>query len=78
MTLFLKTVSVDEAIRIARSIAPPPSIEEVRLDETEGRVLAGTVTADIDIPGFSRSTVDGYALRADDTIGASESLPALL
>ena len=78
MTLFLKTVSVDEAIRIARSIAPPPSIEEVCLDEAQRRVLARAVTADIDIPGFSRSTVDGYAVRADDTIGASESLPALL
>ena len=78
MTLFLKTVSVDEAVRIARSLAPPPVTEEGRLDEAEGRVLAGPVTADIDIPGFSRSTVDGYALRADDTTGASESLPALL
>jgi molybdopterin molybdotransferase len=78
MTLFLKTVSVDEAIRIAGSIAPPPEIEEVSLDEALGRVLAGSVTADTDIPGFSRSTVDGYALRAADTIGASESLPALL
>jgi molybdopterin molybdotransferase len=78
MTLFLKTVSVDEAVRIARSIAPPPSIEEVCLDEAERRVLARAITADIDIPGFSRSTVDGYAVRADDTIGASESLPALL
>jgi molybdopterin molybdotransferase len=78
MTLFLKTVSVEEAVRTARSIAPPPAIEEVRLDEALGRVLAGAVIADIDIPGFSRSTVDGYALQADDTIGASESLPAFL
>jgi molybdopterin molybdotransferase len=78
MTLFLKTVSVDEAVRIARSLAPFPVAEEVPLDVAEGRVLAGNIAADIDIPGFSRSTVDGYALRARDTIGASESLPALL
>jgi molybdopterin molybdotransferase len=78
MTLFLKTVPVDEAIRTARSLATPPPIERVCLEDAGGRVLAGDITADIDIPGFSRSTVDGYALKASDTIGASESLPALL
>lgn len=78
MTLFLKTVSVDDAVRIARSLAPAPVAEVASLNEAEGRVLASPVTADIDIPGFPRSTVDGYALRSDDTVGASESLPALL
>jgi molybdopterin molybdotransferase len=78
MTLFLKTVSVEEAVHTARSIAVPPSVEHTGLIDAEGRVLAADITADVDIPGFSRSTVDGYALRAADTIGASESLPAIL
>ena len=43
-----------------------------------GRVLAEDVTAAEPIPGFRRSTVDGYAVRAGDTHGASESLPAYL
>jgi molybdopterin molybdotransferase len=78
MTLFLKTVSVKEAVRTARSIAPQPSVEMVGLEDACGRVLAADIPADVDIPGFPRSTVDGYALMAADTVGASESLPALL
>jgi len=78
MTLFLKTVSVEEAVRIARSLARLPPVEEVGLADAGGRVLAADVHADMDIPGFSRSTVDGYAVKAADTIGTSESLPALL
>jgi molybdopterin molybdotransferase len=78
MTLFLKTVSVEEAVRTARSLAAPFSDEFVPLNDSEGRVLASDIAAGMDIPGFSRSTVDGYALRASDTIGASESVPALL
>jgi molybdopterin molybdotransferase len=78
MTLFLKTVPVDEAIRTAKLLASPVSAELVPLQNADGRVLASDITADMDIPGFSRSTVDGYAVRASDTVGASESLPALL
>lgn len=41
-----------------------------------GRRLAEPVTARENVPGFARSTVDGYAVRAQDTFGASEGLPA--
>ena len=52
--------------------------EEVPLDEAAGRVLAGDVTAVEFIPGFDRSTVDGYAVRSSDTFGCSDAIPALL
>jgi molybdopterin molybdotransferase len=52
--------------------------EEVSLDQALNRVLARTVVANEDLPTFTRSTVDGYAVRAKDTFGASESLPSLL
>lgn len=52
--------------------------EIVSLEQAQGRILAETVTAREDVPGFDRSTVDGYAVRAKETIGASESLPAFL
>jgi molybdopterin molybdotransferase len=78
MTLFFRTVSVEDAVKAARSVAVPMQDEEAPLTAAYGRVLASDITADIDIPCFTRSTMDGYALVAADTIGASESLPAML
>ena len=49
--------------------------EEVPLTEARGRVLADRIDADLDVPGFDRSNVDGYAVRAEDTFGASEGDP---
>ena len=46
--------------------------------EALGRVLAETLRSPSDLPGFARSTMDGFAVRAADTYGASESLPAYL
>jgi molybdopterin molybdotransferase len=53
-------------------------VEPVRLEAALGRVPSGAVTAPHDLPGFARATVDGYAVRATDTFGASEGLPAYL
>ncbi|MDN7024522.1 molybdopterin molybdenumtransferase MoeA [Methanoculleus sp. FWC-SCC1] len=78
MKLFLQVVSVAEAVETARGIAPPPRSEEVPLEDALRRVLAGDVCADVDIPGFDRSTVDGYAVAAADTVGAGEAIPAML
>jgi molybdopterin molybdotransferase len=54
----------------------PP--EAVALESALGRVPATPVTAPGSLPGFARSTVDGYAVRAADTYGASEGLPGYL
>lgn len=65
--------------RIANIFGPldrPP--ETVGLDCALGRVLAQDILAEEYVPGFDRSTVDGYALRGADTFGCSESIPALL
>lgn len=51
--------------------------ETIALEEAGGRVSAADIIAPEDVPGFDRSTVDGYAVRADDTFGASETLPAM-
>lgn len=50
----------------------------VKLLDSLGRRLAADVVSEDNIPGFDRSTVDGYAVRARDTYGASEGLPAYL
>lgn len=78
MSLFLEVVSVSEAVKAVQKIAPLPGYEEVPLEDALHRVLARDIPADIDIPGFDRSTVDGYAVAAAETIGASEAIPAML
>lgn len=53
-------------------------VEDVPIEECAGRICAGTIRSTEYVPGFNRSTVDGYAVRASETFGASESMPALL
>lgn len=52
--------------------------ERVPLTEADGRVLAESVTAQTDVPGYARAAMDGYAVRAADTFGASDRAPELL
>jgi molybdopterin molybdotransferase len=52
--------------------------EKVSLKDSLNRITAQDVIVTEDIPGFDRSTVDGYAVHAKDTFGASEALPAIL
>ncbi|MCG6919141.1 MAG: molybdopterin molybdotransferase MoeA [Deltaproteobacteria bacterium] len=56
----------------------PLETEEVSLGQALNRVLAEPIIAKEDLPSFTRSIVDGYAVRAQDTFGASESLPSFL
>src|SRR5215472_3162226 len=56
----------------------PLGTETVPLSQALGRVLARAVIADVDVPGFDRSSVDGFAVRADDTMGARERGPKVL
>ncbi|MCR4667162.1 MAG: molybdopterin molybdotransferase MoeA [Desulfovibrio sp.] len=77
MKPFLSLKPVDEVLKLIR-LFPLRESEELLLDDCLGRVLAEDVTAPSDLPGFDRSTVDGYAVHARDCFGASESNPALL
>lgn len=52
--------------------------EKIELISASKRVLAEDIIAKENIPGFNRATVDGYALKAGDTFGASDGLPAYL
>lgn len=78
--IFFKVLEVSEAAaRLAANWHPGPRPEEeVDLSRAGGRVTAEAVSAAEDVPPFDRSTVDGFALRAADTFGASEGLPAFL
>jgi molybdenum cofactor synthesis domain-containing protein len=76
---FTKLVPRLEAARIIdENVNQINRVEEVRLDEAAGRVLAADLVAHGNIPPFDRSSMDGYALRAADTHGASESKPKQL
>jgi molybdopterin molybdotransferase/putative molybdopterin biosynthesis protein len=76
---FLEVVSPEEArARFERhlDLAPLPG-EWVTLADARTRVLCGDVIAPVDAPPFDRSNVDGFALRAADTVGASEAGPRI-
>jgi molybdopterin molybdotransferase len=81
MPEFLRLIPPAEALSklMAHLTAEPPlRAESVPTAEALNRVLASPIRAPHPLPPFSRSTVDGYALRAKDTFGASQSLPAYL
>ncbi|SMC27647.1 molybdopterin molybdochelatase [Desulfacinum hydrothermale DSM 13146] len=77
MPEFLKVKTAEEILEVIENIAPL-SAQTVSVQEASGRVLSEEVKAPEPVPHFARSTMDGYAVRARDTFGAGESLPALL
>jgi len=77
---FLDVVSRDEAeARFRRHLRMQPLGEEtVPLAAARGRVLARDVVAPLDVPGFDRASVDGFAVRAADTADAADAQPVTL
>jgi molybdopterin molybdotransferase len=77
MSLFLQLVSVSKAVEEVRNIAVRCGDEPVPLTDALHRILARDILADVDIPGFTRSVVDGYAVRAAETVGSSDAIPSM-
>jgi putative molybdopterin biosynthesis protein len=77
---FLEVVDRDEAVvRFHRHLdLRPLGSERLPLAQALGRVLAEPVVAGVDVPNFDRSNVDGFAVRAADTVGASGRTPKVL
>ena len=74
-----RDLATPEAARAAiESLDLSPEPETVPLEDARGRVLAERIDAAIDVPGFDRASMDGYAVRARDTFGADEADPAEL
>jgi molybdenum cofactor synthesis domain-containing protein len=74
-----ETIPLDEArALIDGAIAPIARVEAVRVDDADLRVLARAVTAEADVPPFARAAMDGYAVRAAGTVGASTHDPRAL
>ena len=80
MPEFLTLLPPDEAraLLLAELPDPKPASQAIETDSALGRVTAEDVIAPHPLPAFPRSTVDGYAVRARDTYGASDTLPGYL
>jgi len=74
---FFKVVTPEEARRILLEVAPVRA-EKIETTGARRRVLAEDLHSQVDLPHFHRAAMDGYAVVARDTFGASTSLPAYL
>jgi molybdopterin molybdotransferase len=77
MKEFFKVTTIEEVLALRQGFVGAGT-ERIRIQQALGRILAADLLAPSDIPGFDRSTVDGYAVRAASTYGASEGAPAYL
>jgi molybdopterin molybdotransferase len=68
----------DALARLQQRLRPSPRVERLATRDALDRVLAEPIVAPETLPAFPRSTMDGFAVRAADTFGASEALPAYL
>jgi molybdopterin molybdotransferase len=75
-----EVMSVERALSLLLKNMPPGSPRGVlvRMEDALGKICARDVVSPEDLPGFARSTVDGYAVAAADTFGATETMPAYL
>jgi molybdopterin molybdotransferase len=74
---FFHVLTPDEALRRLLEVRPVET-ERIRTAAARGRVLAEGLFSAVDLPHFHRAAMDGYAVKAKDTFGASQSLPAYL
>ena len=75
----LSVKTPEEVLALIESeFAPVAEVETVSLSAAMGRVLAADIAAEEYVPDFDRSTVDGYAVRARDTFGCTDAIPAIL
>ena len=79
VTELFNVLTTTEAFeRLRPYLAGPRAVDRLATADALGRVLAEDLDAPGDLPTFPRSTMDGFAVRATDTFGASEGLPAYL
>jgi len=78
--VFRKLLSLEEALRKVQEhyVVEPLGSEEVPIDKSLGRVLSEDVVSMVDVPGFDRATMDGFAVIAEDTFSAQEDRPVKL
>ena len=77
---FLEVISPEEARQRFEGVVDrsPLAAETVSITQARGRVLASDLAAETDVPAFDRASVDGFAVRAADTVGAGHRTPRRL
>jgi molybdopterin molybdotransferase len=77
LTEFLRVITADQLVQLLGRFARLSS-QRIALDDSLDRILSEDIVAGEDLPEGARSTVDGFAVRAEDTFGASNAIPAFL
>jgi len=75
---FSKLTLLDDALKKIQGYITPASLEEVETSKALNRVLAIDIISKLAIPPFDRAAMDGYAVKAEDTFGASPSNPKVI
>ncbi len=75
--MFFKVKTTEEVLDLVREFSPAGEVT-VSIEDALGLALSGDISAPDNLPGFHRSSMDGFAVIAKDTFGASESIPAFL
>lgn len=75
---FRSLITLEEAVSIVLSHAPKPGVKMVPILKARSAVLAEKIISGIDVPGFNRASMDGYAALAEDTLKAREDRPVSL
>ena len=75
---FHSLIHLDEARSIVLQHLPAASISSLPLSQAAGSILAEKIVSTIDVPGFSRASMDGFAVQAGDTLEAREDRPVSL
>lgn len=75
MRSFFKVKTAEDIFESLKDIKPLGT-ESVHITDALGRIPARDIICTEDLPGFQRSTMDGYAIGAKDTFGAGENLPS--
>jgi len=70
---FSKLTFLEDALKKIDSYINTTSLEELETSKALNRILANNIISDLNIPPFDRSAMDGYAVRAEDTFGASQT-----
>lgn len=77
--MFKKRMNADEAKDLfLKAFSPISETESLQIEVCDGRTIAESITANVDVPHYRRAAMDGFAVRASDTLGAGSNSPVIL